>query len=93
MSLMCCLKVFDWPRRQRCSVQIDSEYAGSYEYFLFDDCHSCQVVCVFIPELTGAHAYTLSLILTDDHLDEILVSGILVKPMHTLLGILCQVLH
>ena len=93
MSLMCCLKVFDWPRRQRRSVQIDSEHAGSYEYFLFDDSHSSQVVSVFIPELAGAHAYTLTLILTNDHLDEILVSGILVKPMHTLLGILCQILH
>ena len=93
MSLMCCLKVFDWPRRQRRSVQIDSENTGSYEYFLFDDRHSRQVVSVFIPKLAGAHAYTLTLILTDDHLDEILVSGILVKPMHTLLGILCQVPH
>ena len=90
---MCCLKVFDSSRRQRRSVQVDSENAYSYEYFLFDDCHSCQIVSVFVPELAGAHTYTLALILTDDHLDEILVTWILVKSVHAFLRILCQLLH
>ena len=75
------------------SVEVYGENAGSYEYFLFDNCHGRQIVSVLVPELAGAHAHTLTLILTHDDLDEILVPLVLVEPVHTLLCILCQLLH
>ena len=75
------------------SVEVKSESSDSDEDLLLYDGYSGKIVCVFVPELAGAHTYTLTLILTHDHLDEILVSLVFVKPVHGLLRILCQILH
>ena len=71
------------------SVEIESECADSDEQVLLDDSDRGQVVRVLVPKLARAHAHPLSLILSNDHLDEVLVAGILPETSNNLLGLFC----
>ena len=74
------------------SIEVYCEGANSYEDLLFDHSDCCKVISVFVPELSGAHTYSLSFILANNGLDEILVACIFVQIADSFFRVLDYIL-